>query len=149
VLYAGFGLLESRLRAPLLDPRLLTRRPVLAGTSLMLLATALLISCFFLGSFYFQHIAGHGPLLTGMLFLPVALGTIAGAHLAAGAVGRLGPRPVAAAALSLTAAALAGPAAWPGTAMLTIGIRRRPGWAPCSSRRPPPRCPGPRTTRPG
>jgi predicted MFS family arabinose efflux permease len=41
---------------------------------------------------------------TGLVFLPAALATIAGSHLASHAVGHLGPRPVAAVAYTLAAA---------------------------------------------
>ncbi|MBB5789665.1 MFS transporter [Jiangella mangrovi] len=104
VLYTGFVALQRRLRAPLIDPWLLTRRPVLAGVLLMLVATGLLISSFFLGSFFLQHVRGYGALTTGLLFLPVAVATAAGAHAGGQAVGRAGPRPVAGVALVVAAA---------------------------------------------
>ncbi|WP_053203141.1 MFS transporter [Jiangella muralis] len=107
VLYVLFVLLQLRLRAPLVDPRLLTRRPVLTGVLLMLVATGLLISSFFLGSFYLQHVRGHGALVTGLLFLPVAVAVAAGAHVGGQAVGRVGPRLVAAVALTIAAGGLA------------------------------------------
>ncbi|SED81315.1 MFS transporter [Jiangella alba] len=107
VLYVVFVLLQRRLRAPLVDPRILTRRPVLTGVVLMLVATGLLISSFFLGSFYLQHVRGHGALVTGLLFLPVAVAVAAGAHLGGQAVGRVGPRLVAGVALTIAAGGLA------------------------------------------
>jgi uncharacterized membrane protein YdfJ with MMPL/SSD domain len=61
--------------------RLLGRRPVSVGAFLMLVATALLVALFFLGSLYFQRIRHDGPLQTGVLFLPVAVGAGLGAHL--------------------------------------------------------------------
>ncbi|SDS77048.1 MFS transporter [Jiangella sp. DSM 45060] len=107
VLYVVFVLLQRRLKAPLVDPRILTRRPVLTGVVLMLVATGLLISSFFLGSFYLQHVRGHGALITGLLFLPVAVAVAAGAHLGGQAVGRVGPRLVAVMALTIAAGGLA------------------------------------------
>ncbi|MFE0516087.1 MFS transporter, partial [Streptomyces sp. NPDC058964] len=92
VLYAGFAAVERASRAPLMDLRMFTRRPVLAGAFLMLIATALLIAYFFLGSVYLQHVRGLSPLKTGLLFLPVAVATGLGAHLASRLVGRVGSR---------------------------------------------------------
>jgi hypothetical protein len=59
-------------RAPRLRLELLTRRPLLAGTLLMLAASALL-SSFFLSSLYLQRVLGYSALRTGLVFLPVAL----------------------------------------------------------------------------
>ncbi|MGX1268415.1 MFS transporter [Streptomyces phaeoluteigriseus] len=94
-LYAGFAAVERVARSPLMDLRMFTRRPVLAGAFLMLTATALLISDFFLGSVYLQHVRGFSPLRTGLLFLPAAVATGFGAHLASRLVGRAGSRAVA------------------------------------------------------
>jgi EmrB/QacA subfamily drug resistance transporter len=122
VLYAGFAVLERTLHHPLMDLRLLARRPVAAGALLILVATGLLIAGFFLGSFYLQHRAGYDALTTGLLFLPVAVATILGAQAASRAIGHLGGRTVAAAALTLAAAGVATAAAWPGVTGLVIGI---------------------------
>ncbi|MEU5975584.1 MFS transporter [Streptomyces sp. NPDC047315] len=104
-LYAAFAAVERASRAPLMDLRMLTRRPVVAGSFLMLVATALLISFFFLGSTYLQHVRGFGPLKTGLVFLPVAVGVGLGAHLGSRLVGRIGSR---ACAVGGTAVATAG-----------------------------------------
>ncbi|MFE6940533.1 MFS transporter [Streptomyces chartreusis] len=104
VAYAAFAAVERASRAPLMDLRMFTRRPVLAGAFLMLTATALLISFFFLGSVYLQHIRGFSPLRTGLLFLPVAVATGIGAHLGSRLVGRIGSRPTAVAGMAVAAA---------------------------------------------
>jgi predicted MFS family arabinose efflux permease len=77
---------------------------VLAGAFLMLIATALLIAYFFLGSVYLQHVQGFSPLKTGLLFLPVAVSTGLGAHLASRLLGRVGSRTVAATGMAIAAA---------------------------------------------
>ncbi|WP_037683892.1 MFS transporter [Streptomyces griseus] len=87
-----------------INVRMFTRRPVLAGAFLMLIATALLIAFFFLGSAYLQYIRGFSPLRTGMFFLPVAVATGAGAHLGSRLVGRIGSRPTAVAGMAVAAA---------------------------------------------
>ncbi|MGW5671194.1 MFS transporter [Micromonospora sp. NPDC003776] len=121
-LYAGFVLVERTVRAPLVDLSILARRRVTAGAFLMLVATGLLIASFFLGSFYLQQVRGHGALTTGLLFLPVALGTIVGAHAASHAVGRVGPRWTAAGGLMVAAAGAAVPAMGPATLSVVVGI---------------------------
>ena len=103
VLYAAFYTVERVTPAPLVDLKLLTRRPIVAGAVLMLVATALLIAFFFLGSVYLQHTRGYTALATGIMFLPVAVATGIGAHLGSRLVGHTGGRPVAAAGLGLAA----------------------------------------------
>jgi EmrB/QacA subfamily drug resistance transporter len=76
-LYAAFALAERASRAPLIDVRLLTRQPVLAGAFLILVATGLLIAAFFLSSVHLQHDRGYSALGTGLAFLPVAVATAA------------------------------------------------------------------------
>ncbi|MEE1739873.1 MFS transporter [Streptomyces sp. BE147] len=103
-LYAGFALVERVAKAPLMDLRMFTRRPVLAGAFLMLIATGLLISYFFLGSVYLQHVRGLGPMRTGLVFLPVAVAVGIGAHLGSRLVGRIGSRATAVGGMVIAAA---------------------------------------------
>jgi EmrB/QacA subfamily drug resistance transporter len=112
-LSAGLALLgvfvavERRVTAPLVDLRLLATRPVAAGYGVMLAASGLLISGFFLNSLLLQRVMGLNALGTGLVFLPVALATIIGAQVAAHLLGRLGGRPVAATGFALAAAGMA------------------------------------------
>ncbi|MFD3665106.1 MFS transporter [Streptomyces sp. NPDC058659] len=103
VLYGIFAAVERASSAPLMDLRMLTRRPVVAGSLLMLVATALLISFFFLGSMQLQHVYGLGAFRTGLLFLPIALTTAIGAHLGSRLVTTAGPRACATGGLALAA----------------------------------------------
>jgi len=121
VLYAGFAWLQRVVRSPLMDLRILTRRPVAAGSFLILVATALMISIFFLGSFYLQHYKGYGALRTGLSFLPIAVATTIGAHLSGQLVGKVGARPVAMVGLAVAAIGIAVPAIWDGALMVVIG----------------------------
>ena len=98
-LYLAFVVRVRRAAHPLMDLNLLVRRPVAVGALLVLVATALMITVFFLGSFSFQNHRGYSPLRTGLLFLPVALATMAGATLAGRVLARLGPRMLGAAGL--------------------------------------------------
>ncbi|OIJ27662.1 MFS transporter [Nocardioides luteus] len=109
----GYALLAGwlrRTRHPLIDPALVTRRPVLSGTFVLFVATGLMVAVFFLGTFYLQGVAGHGPLTTGLLFLPVAAATMVGAQLAGRLVGRLGARTLGMAGLLIAGAGLVVPA---------------------------------------
>jgi MFS family permease len=85
-------------------------------------ATALMITVFFLGSFYFQRYRGHDALETGLLFLPVALATMAGSTIAGRVLARFGPRLLGAVglgggAIGMWVAATAG-----GSAAMVAGI---------------------------
>lgn len=123
VLYAAFAATERKARTPLMDLRMLTRRPVVVGSLLMLVATALLISFFFLGSMHLQHLHHLGALRTGLLFLPVALTTAIGAHLGSRLVSTAYPRVCATGGLTVAALGclplvLVDPASGPWTTLL-------------------------------
>ncbi|MFJ9197017.1 MFS transporter [Streptomyces flaveolus] len=120
--YAAFTAWQRRAAAPLMDLRLLGRRPVLAGIFIIAVATALMVGVFFLGSFYLQNHQGHGALMTGVLFLPVALVTMAAATAVGRVIGRLGARLPATAALVLAAAGFLVPVLWSGTAAMVTGV---------------------------
>ena len=122
VLYAGFVVRQRTAAAPLMDLRILARRSVASGTLLIFVATALMIAVFFLGSFYLQHYRQHSPLVTGLLFLPVAVATMAGAQLAGRLVGPLGTRSVGAAGLLVGAAGIGAPVLVDATVALVAGI---------------------------
>ncbi|MDF2738676.1 MAG: transporter [Actinomycetia bacterium] len=121
-LYLAFALRVRRAAHPLMNLDLLLRRPVAVGTLLVLVATALMITVFFLGSFYFQRYRGHDALETGLLFLPVALATMAGSTIAGRVLARFGPRLLGAVglgggAIGMWVAATAG-----GSAAMVAGI---------------------------
>src|SRR6266568_2496102 len=122
VLYVIFAAIEHIVAAPLMDVRMLTRRPVAAGAFVMLVGTGLLVGAFFLGSFYLQQHQGYSALRTGLLFLPVAAATIAGAQTASKAVSRLDGRVLASSSLALAAAGAAVAAHWLGTVTVVIGM---------------------------
>jgi EmrB/QacA subfamily drug resistance transporter len=110
----GYLLFAWRLRTardPLIDPGLLRRWPVVRGLGLIFVATALMISVFFLGSFSLQQLHGFTALDTGLSFLPVALGTILGSTLAGRILPRRGVPAVSAVGLLIAAAGLTAAAA--------------------------------------
>ena len=122
VLYAAFVARQRLAASPLMNVQLLTRRPVATGTLLILVATALMIMMFFLGTFALQEHHGYGALTTGLLFLPVALSTMLGANLAGRIIGRTGPRTLAVTGLAIAAVGLAVPAIWTGAAAMVAGM---------------------------
>ncbi|GAA2268905.1 DHA2 family efflux MFS transporter permease subunit [Actinomadura luteofluorescens] len=119
--YLAFTARQKTAASPLMDVSLLVRRPVATGTFLIVIATALMIAMFFLGTFYFQHARGYGALRTGLLFLPIAVATMAGANLTGRMIAAMGPRRLAVAGLVTTAAGLALPAASLGPVTVVIG----------------------------
>lgn len=120
--YVVFVMWQKRASSPLMDVALLARRPVATGTFLILMATALMIAVFFLGTFYFQHARGYGALQTGLLFLPVALATMIGANLTGRAIGQLGARPLAVMGLVTAAIGMAVPALSMHPATVAVGV---------------------------
>jgi EmrB/QacA subfamily drug resistance transporter len=100
---ASFALLERRAAHPLLRVERLADRAVGGGFLLMLVGSAVLFGTFLMLSLSLQNVLGHGPLETGLLFLPLALTAGAGAHLGSQLVRRLGVRIPMAAAFAVTA----------------------------------------------
>ncbi|WP_344283585.1 MFS transporter [Actinomadura napierensis] len=133
LLAAAFVLIERTVRTPLVPPGLLRRRTIASGNALMVSASVLLLSGFFLCSQYLQNLLHFSAVKTGLVFLPAAVATITGAHLASHLVGRIGGRPVAAAGFAVAAAGAlllsgvpAGGHAWPdvlpGFVLLSLGV---------------------------
>ncbi|MEV4259736.1 MFS transporter, partial [Spirillospora sp. NPDC049652] len=120
--YALFAVWQRRARSPLMDVRLLARRPVTTGAFLIWMATALMVAVFFLGTFYFQHGRGYGAMRTGLLFLPVAVATMAGANLTGRVIGRVGARVPAVAGLLVSAAGMTLPAVTMRPVAVVVGV---------------------------
>ncbi|WP_407836873.1 MFS transporter [Streptomyces sp. DSM 116496] len=99
-----FVVAERSAAAPLVRLPFLARRSLIGGCLLMLAASGVLISAFFLCSLYLQHVLGFSALRTGLTFLPAALATLVGAHFGSRAVARLGWRATAAGGMAVTVA---------------------------------------------
>jgi EmrB/QacA subfamily drug resistance transporter len=121
-LYLAFVVRVRHAANPLMKLNLLVRRPVAVGTLLVLVATALTITVFFLGSFYFQNYRGYNALQTGLLFLPVALASMAGAIVAGRVLARLGPRLLGAAGLSVGGIGMWAAATVDGSVAILAGV---------------------------
>ncbi len=79
-------------REPLIRLGLLANRSVAGANAYNLLVGAAMASAFYFTSLYLQRVLGIGPALTGVEFLPFALGVIAGSVLAVKLGYRLAPR---------------------------------------------------------
>jgi EmrB/QacA subfamily drug resistance transporter len=121
-IWIAFAAVERRTRRPLLAVGLLSRRPVLAGSFLMLIATALMVGGLFLGSFALQHSQHYSALHVGVAFLPVAATTVAGAHIGSRLLTRVNARYMAITGLALTAAGYTVAASWTQPAALVTGL---------------------------
>jgi hypothetical protein len=98
-------------RDPLIRLGLFTTRAVAAANACSFILGAVLASSFYFMSLYLQRVLGTGPALTGIEFLPFALGVIAGAAATVRLGYRIAPRTLLVGGGLLTAAGFA----WFGT----------------------------------
>jgi EmrB/QacA subfamily drug resistance transporter len=103
VAWALFVGVERATQEPLLRIGLLREPPVAAGAFLMLVATALMVGGFFLGSFVLQRTYGLSALEAGLAFVPVALSVMGGSHVAGRLLVRVPAKWVAGVGLALAA----------------------------------------------
>ncbi|MEV4018416.1 MFS transporter [Nonomuraea angiospora] len=108
VLLAAFILVErTTAREPLIRLGLFTNRSVAGANAYNLLVGAAMAAAFYFASLYLQRVLGTGPALTGVEFLPFALGVVAGSVLAVKLGYRLAPRTLLVIGGLLTAAGFA------------------------------------------
>jgi DHA2 family multidrug resistance protein-like MFS transporter len=107
VVIAGFVLWESRVAYPSLDVRLFANRQFSASTGMIGLVFFGAMGAMFFGAFYLQLVRGYGPLASGALFVPFAVGQMVFAPRSAAMVKRFGPKAVSTVGLLLVAAGLA------------------------------------------
>jgi predicted MFS family arabinose efflux permease len=91
---ALFALVESRVNEPLVALHVFRRRPTVVALVLMMIGMGALVSTFFFGSLYLQHVLGHSALRTGLEFLPAAIATVIAARLGGHLIEGLGVRTV-------------------------------------------------------
>jgi len=107
VVLVGFVLYEQRLEFPSLDVKLFTNPQFSASTGMIGLIFFAAMGALFFGAFYLQLVRGYGPLASGALFVPFAVGQMVFAPLSAAMVKRFGPKRVSTVGLLLVAAGLA------------------------------------------
>jgi EmrB/QacA subfamily drug resistance transporter len=103
---AAFAVCEHRTAQPLLRIERLRDRAVGGGLLLCLVNAGLMFGLFLLCSLYLQLALGHGPLPTGLAFIPLALAAGSGAHVAGHLLNRHGLRWSASPGLALAAGGL-------------------------------------------
>ena len=108
VVLAAFVLYERRIEFPSLDVRLFANRQFSASTAMIGLVFFAAMGAMFASAFYLQLVRGYGPLASGALFVPFALGQLVFAPRSAAMVKRYGPKAVSTTGLLLVAAGLAG-----------------------------------------
>ncbi|GAU68911.1 putative drug efflux pump [Streptomyces sp. NBRC 110611] len=92
-LLVAFVLVErTTSREPLVRLGLFANRSVAGANSYNLLVGAAMASAFYFVSLYLQRVLGQGPAMTGIMYLPLALGVVVGSFLAIKLGYRLAPR---------------------------------------------------------
>jgi EmrB/QacA subfamily drug resistance transporter len=104
LLFAAFGLIESRHRAPLVPLRIFRSRTLASADALTVLIGTVAVGMPFVLTLYAQQVLGYSALKFGVSSVVLALGATAGAIVGQGAVLRAGFRPVAAAGMALMGA---------------------------------------------
>ena len=90
VLLAAFALIESRHRAPLLPPRILHSRTLIAANGLMILIGAGAIGVPFVLTLYAQQVLGYSALRFGVGSVVLAAGATVGALVGQGVIVKAG-----------------------------------------------------------
>jgi EmrB/QacA subfamily drug resistance transporter len=94
LLFAAFGFIETRTKAPLVPFGIFRLRTLSASNGVGLLLGMALFSMFFFVSLYMQFVLRFDALETGLAYLPLALTIIISAGVASQLVTRLGFKPV-------------------------------------------------------
>lgn len=108
VVLTAFIVYERRIAFPSLDVRLFSNRQFSASTGMVGLVFFAAMGAMFFSAFYLQLVRGYGPLASGALFVPFAVGQIVFAPRSAAMVKRFGPKAVSVVGLLLVAAGLFG-----------------------------------------
>jgi hypothetical protein len=102
VLLVAFAIIETRSEHPLLPIRLLADRNRTGANLIMLCLGATLSGMFFFLTVFMQAVWGYSALKTGVVYLPLAAGTMVSSGAAAQLVSRIGARPLLLAGTSVT-----------------------------------------------
>ena len=90
LLIAGFLVIESRSKSPLVSFGIFRNRTLTGANVVGLLVAMSLFSMFFFVSLYMQNVLGYDALKAGLAYLPLAFGIIVSAGLASALVTRIG-----------------------------------------------------------
>jgi DHA2 family multidrug resistance protein-like MFS transporter len=103
IVLVAFAMWERRIEFPSLDVRLFTNRQFSVSTGVIGLMFFAVLGSMFFGSFWLQLVRGYGPLQSGLVLVPFALGQIVFAPRSAAMVKRFGPKAVSTVGLALVA----------------------------------------------
>ncbi len=106
VLLTAFGVIEGRVRAPIIQFEFLRSRNFVGANLVAFIVSFAMLAMFFFMALYIQNILEYSPLEAGIRFLPTTLMVIAIAPIAGRLTDRIGPRPLIVAGLSVVAVAL-------------------------------------------
>jgi EmrB/QacA subfamily drug resistance transporter len=106
VLLGSFLVIESRTRHPLMPFSIFRLRTLRGANVVGLLLGMSLFSMFFFISLYLQNVLKYSPIVTGLSYLPLAVGIILSAGVASQLVTRVGFKPPLITGMLLIAAAL-------------------------------------------
>jgi EmrB/QacA subfamily drug resistance transporter len=102
----GFGVIERRVREPMVDFGLFRSATFLGTNAVAFIVSFAMLAMFFFTALYMQNILGYSAIEAGVRFLPSTLMIVAIAPLAGRLTDRIGPRPLMVTGLSLVTVAL-------------------------------------------
>jgi EmrB/QacA subfamily drug resistance transporter len=109
ILLAAFAYLETRVRYPLLPPRVVLNRTRGGSALVMLIASVGIFGVFLFLTYYLQGTLGFSPVRTGIAFLPLVVALAAAAQVSNQVLlPRFGPKPTVPVGLLVCAGALFG-----------------------------------------
>jgi EmrB/QacA subfamily drug resistance transporter len=94
-LIAAFTFYALRRARPLVDVRLLTRRPVASASAVLFISGFALYGAMLLLPLYYQEVRGVSALMTGVMLIPQGVGMLASRSVAGRLTDKIGARPVA------------------------------------------------------
>jgi MFS family permease len=106
LLLTAFVFIEMRAAAPLVPLALVARRAVLVPNSAIAFQSMIGIAWLYLLTLHFQEVEGRGPLVAGLLFIPMTVASIAATPVGGRLVQRIGARSTAAIGLAGVATGL-------------------------------------------